>query len=144
MVDTLARNGAQIDPNDVEVIDPAAVDENERVVRCGGPEAAHVDVGPRTVLIDLLKILERHQADPLSYKIMDDEARNLLVTLRTVGVISAEQAFELLCHTNFEFDAAFTAKEKRKAFKTAKTWLKDHATQLTLDRRRGFYTVSGK
>jgi hypothetical protein len=109
-----------------------------------GRALARGSLGDKAALVDLLRLLEKHQTDPLSYKIMDDDARTLLTTLRTVGVIPAEQAFELLCHHNFDFDAAFTAKEKKKAYKQAKAWLTKNAAQLTLDRRRGYYVVSSE
>ena len=102
---------------------------------------ARGSLGDTTALNDLLKIIERNQAEPLTYKIMDDDVRGLLTTLRTVGVIPAEQAFELLAHNKFDFDAATTPKEKKKAFKKAREWLKANASRLVLDRRRGFYTV---
>jgi len=102
---------------------------------------ARGSLGDKSALGDLLQIMERHQTSPLSYKIMDDDARVLLMTLRTVGMISAEQAFELLAHANFEFESAMTSKEKKKAYKKAKAWLKDNQARLTLDPRRGFYVV---
>ena len=106
-----------------------------------GRALARGSLGDRGALVDLLRIMDRHQAQPLSFNIMDDEARNLLPVLRTVGVVPAEQAFELLCHHNFEFNSAFTPREKKKAFKDAKAWLKSNAEQLRLDRRRGYYTT---
>jgi hypothetical protein len=102
---------------------------------------ARGSLGDTEALPDLLKIIERHQAEPLTYKIMDDDVRGMVTTLRTVGVIPAEQAFELLSHINFEFEAATTVKEKRKDFRKAREWLKENASRLTLDHRRGFYTV---
>ena len=102
---------------------------------------ARGSLGDKTVLEELLRIIERHQSEPLTYRIMDDDARAMLTTLRTVGVIPAEQAFELLSHINFDFETAATAKEKKKAYKKAKTWLKDNEASLILDRRRGFYTL---
>jgi hypothetical protein len=107
-----------------------------------GRALARGSLGDKTALDDLLGILDRHQAQPMSYKIMDDDARLMLSALRTVGAVSAEQAFELLSHNNFEFQSAATIKEKKKAFKKAKAWLKSNAAKLTLDRRRGYYTVS--
>jgi hypothetical protein len=101
-------------------------------------------LGDKTALNDLLTIIDKHQMEPLSYKIMNDDTRAILTTLRTVGVISAEQAFELLSHTNFEFEAAATPKEKKKAFKKAKVWLKKNEANLTLDAHRGFYKTSSE
>ena len=105
-----------------------------------GRALARGSLGEKGALVDLLRMLDQTQASPLSYKIMDDDARNMLSPLRTVGIIPAEQAFELLCHHSFDFDAAMTPKEKRKCFKAAKAWLKSNATQLSYDRRRGYYT----
>lgn len=99
-------------------------------------------LGDRTALGDLLQIMEKHQTQPLSYKIMDDQARDLLPALRTVGVIPAEQAFELLCHRNFDFSSIYVSKEKKNAFKEAKNWLRDNASQLVFDRRRGYFAVT--
>jgi hypothetical protein len=107
-----------------------------------GRALARGSLGDRAALVDLLRIMEKHKAQPLSYKIMDDDARGYLTPLRTVGVIPAEQAFELLCHRNFDFNSAYTPKEKKKAFKAAQSWLKQNATRLALDPRRGYYTVS--
>ncbi len=106
-----------------------------------GRALARGSLGDKTALDDLLSIIERHQSQPLSYKIMDDDARNMLNTLRTVGVVPAEQAFKLLCHQNFEFESAMTSKEKKKEFKKAKNWLKDNINRLTFDRRRGYFSV---
>src|SRR5262249_3831152 len=89
-----------------------------------GRALARGSLGDKLALIDLLTLMERHKAEPLSYKIMDDDARLMLTTLRTVGVVSAEQAFQLLCHNNFELETAGTAKDKKKAFNKAKSWLK--------------------
>ena len=107
-----------------------------------GRALARGSLGDRASLEDLLQIIERHKTQPLSYKIMDDEARGYLASLRTVGVVPAEQAFELLCHRNFDFNSAYTSREKNQAFKSAKAWLKQYATRLALDRRRGYFTVS--
>jgi len=103
---------------------------------------ARGSIGDESALEELLRIIEKHQSDPLTYKIMNDDSRTMLATLRTVGVVSAEQAFELLAHTSFEFESATTPKEKKKDFKKAKSWLKDNAGHLKLDRHRGFYNAS--
>jgi hypothetical protein len=107
-----------------------------------GRALARGSLGDKTALADLLEIIERHQSQPLTYKIMDDDARSILTNLRTVGIVSAEQALKLLCHQNFDFESANTAKEKKKVYKTAKTWLTKNAARLQLDRRRGYYTVA--
>jgi hypothetical protein len=106
-----------------------------------GRALARGSLGDRDALVDLLRIIDKHQTQPLSNKIMDDETRNLLTPLRTVGVIPAEQAFKLLCHQNFDFESANTPGEKKKVFKAAKSWLTKNAARLALDRRRGYYTV---
>ena len=107
-----------------------------------GRALARGSLGDKESLVDLLKMVENHQSQPLSYKIMDDDTRNLLTSLRTVGVVSAEQAFKLLCHQNFEFESANTPKAKKKVYKAAKAWLMDNASKLKLDRRRGYYIVA--
>jgi len=107
-----------------------------------GRALARGSLGDKTALVDLLRILDKHQDQPMSYKLMEDDSRALLTPLRTIGVVSAEQAFMLLCHQNFDFDSAATPKGKKRAYKDAKTWLTKSATKLTLDRRRGYYTVS--
>jgi hypothetical protein len=106
-----------------------------------GRELARGSLGDRKALVDLLRILEDHQEQPLSYNIMDDDARELLPLLRTVGAVPAEQAFELLCHRNFEFNSAYTPKAKKKATKAARDWLNANAEHLALDRRRGYFVV---
>ena len=105
---------------------------------------ARGSIGDESALEELLRIIEKHQSDLLTYKIMNDDSRAMLSTLRTVGVVSAEQAFELLAHTNFEFESTTTPKEKKKAFQKAKSWLKDNAAHLKLDGHRGFYGVSSE
>jgi hypothetical protein len=107
-----------------------------------GRALARGSLGDKTALVDLLRIIDRHQDQPLSYKIMDDETRDILKTLRMVGIVPAEQAFELLCHNNFEFEDALTSKEKKKAAKKAKVWLKENAAGLSLDPRRGYFTTT--
>jgi len=104
---------------------------------------ARGSLGDKTALEDLLQMIERHEESPLTYKIMDDDARAQLTTLRTVGIIPAEQAFELLCHHNFGFEEAMTAKEKKKTVKAARAWLNKNDAQLSLDRRHGYYVPTG-
>ena len=96
-----------------------------------GRALARGSLGDKTSLTDLLSIMERHQSEPLSYKIMDDDARNMLTTLRTVGVVPAEQAFELLCHHNFDFQSILTSK-RRKSLQESEAmaeteWIASHA-----------------
>jgi hypothetical protein len=107
-----------------------------------GRALARGTLGDKTALADLLRVIERHQSNPFSLKIMDDDGRNLLQSLRTVGVVSAEQAFELLSHTSFQFEGAMTSREKKKAFKKAMRWLKENSPRLELDPRRGFYAAA--
>jgi len=106
-----------------------------------GRALARGSLGDETALDELLQMMERHSTQPLSFKIMDDDVRAMLPTLRTVGVVPAEQAFNLLCHQNFDFDGALTSKEKKKAFQKAATWLKHNAARLSLDHRRGYFLV---
>ncbi len=109
-----------------------------------GRALARGSLGDKVAMVDLLRIIDRHQSSPLSYKIMDEDAHSLLTTLRTVGVIPAEQAIELLSHHHFDFDSAYTPKDKKKAFDKIKEWMKENIAQLSLDARRGYYTVPAK
>jgi hypothetical protein len=106
-----------------------------------GRALARGALGDKTALADLLRIIEQHKTQPLSFELMDDMTRGYLTTLRTVGVVPAEKAFELLCHRNFEFEGATTAKDKKRAFKEAKSWLAKNEKKLALDRRRGYYAL---
>lgn len=98
-------------------------------------------LGDKNALKDLLQMIE-DQPHPLSFSIMDDDARASMGTLRTLGIIPAEQAFELLVHQVFDFDGASTRSEKKKAIQKARKWLHKNFDDLTLDRRRGYYVVS--
>jgi hypothetical protein len=42
MIDAVTRQRAQIDTGDVDVVEPAAIDEHQRIVGRGRAEAAHV------------------------------------------------------------------------------------------------------
>jgi len=101
-------------------------------------------LGDKNALQDLLKIIGRHRAQPLSFNIMDDNVRFYVQTLHTVVVIPAEQAFELLTHHVFGFDAAVNRSQKKKAVQAAERWLKDHEDQLTFDKRREYFTLPGR
>lgn len=110
-----------------------------------GRALARGSLGDKTALGDLLKIMEKHRDQPLSFNIMDDNVRLYVQTLHTVAVIPAEQAFELLTHHVFGFDAAVTRSQKKKAFQAAEKWLKAHENELTFDRRREYFSIpSGK
>lgn len=102
---------------------------------------ARGSLGDKSALVDLLKMIGDHKTDPLTFSLMQDEARTVLNTLRTVGVVPAEQAFELLCHHSFNFIGVSTASEKKKAFKNAKSWLEKNIKNMVLDRRRGYYAI---
>ncbi len=104
-----------------------------------GKALARGTLGDRTALVSLLNGLDKHQKHPLTYGIMDDSVRDLTNSLRQVGVVPAELAFELLAHRRFNFDNAATPSEKRKTFKEAKSWLTNNARDLKYDRRRGYY-----
>jgi hypothetical protein len=107
-----------------------------------GRALARGSLGDKTALVDLLRILEKHQMQPMGFKVMEDDTRTLMTPLRTVGVVSAEQAFALLCHQDFGFESANTSKEKKRTFKEAKSWLEKNVAHLAIDRRRGYFTVS--
>jgi len=106
-----------------------------------GRALARGSLGDKTALRDLLKIIEKHRTQPLSFNIMDDNVRSYVQTLHTGGVIPAEQAFELLAHHVFDFDGVSTRSEKKKAVQAAERWLKNNESQLTFDRRRGYFTT---
>jgi hypothetical protein len=101
---------------------------------------ARGSLGDRTALGDLLRLIEQHRSEPLSFNIMDDEVRTEAQALHTVAVLPAEEAFELLAHHSFDFSAAATKSQKKKAFQTAEHWLHEHETELSFDRRRGYFT----
>jgi hypothetical protein len=95
-------------------------------------------LGDRTALQDLMGMVERH-LNPSSYPIMDDTLRASVLTLHTVGLVSAEQALELLTHHAFDLDSAATRKEKKRTVKSARRWLRENLPDLLLDRRRGYF-----
>lgn len=107
-----------------------------------GRALARGALGDLSALEDMLTILESHKSQPLSFELMDDMTREYISTLRSLGVIPAEKAFELLSHKNFDFDGAVTTREKKAAFKSAKSWFAKNGKKLTLDRRRGYYLAS--
>ena len=95
---------------------------------------------PQDTPTNLLKIVEAHKA-PLAYGLMDDELRGYALRLPALGVISAEQAFELLAHERFGLVLATHASEKKKALKKAQQWLAENFANLKLDKRHGYYTL---
>jgi hypothetical protein len=111
------------------------------------PTVGHVlargSLGDKTALQDLLKIIETHKA-PLSFGIMDDALYAYVEKLPGVGVLPAEQAFELLAHQHFGLITSATAGEKRKALKKARRWLSENIEKLTLDPKHGYYIESSK
>jgi hypothetical protein len=107
-----------------------------------GRALARGSLGDKMALVDLLRMIESHQNDPPSYKIMDEGARILMGSVRTVGILPAEQAYALLCHTDFGFEVAMTPKEKKRAYKLAKSWLNANVKHVSLDHRRGYYTTT--
>jgi len=102
---------------------------------------ARGSLGDTDALVNLLQMIDHSALRPLSYGIMEDEVRSRVSTLKSVGVLPAEEAFELLCHRNFGFASAETGKDKRKRFEKARTWLKTNARNLIFDSRRGYFTV---
>ncbi len=103
-----------------------------------GRALARGSLGDKTALRDLLVKISAHPS-PLTFTIMDDDARTTLDILRTVGVVPAEQAFELLAHQAFDFDGAATRSDKKKATQKAKRWLDEHYDTLMIERRRGYF-----
>lgn len=104
-----------------------------------GKALARGTLGDPGALVHLLSILDEHQEQPLAYGIMDEQVRSFVAFLRQVGVVPAEQAYELLAHRTFNFADASTPSEKRKAFKQARKWLEQNAKGLKFDRKRGYY-----
>ncbi len=45
VVDAFARNGAQVDALEIDIVDAPSIDQHQRIGGGGGPEAAHVDGG---------------------------------------------------------------------------------------------------
>jgi len=107
-----------------------------------GRALARGSLGDKTALVDLLKLTELHQRQPMAWMITEEETRRSLSTLRSIGIIPAETALELLCHRSFGFDSAESIRQKMKAYEKAKRWLLENASRLKLDRRRGYYVVS--
>lgn len=108
-----------------------------------GRALARGSLGDKTALRDLLQIIEDNPA-PLSFRIMDDDSRALMDYVRTVGILPAEQAFELLAHQSFDFDGAETRSQKKRAIKKAHRWVSDNYNSITLDRRRGYFRVQAR
>ncbi|HVO32699.1 MAG TPA: hypothetical protein VMU17_02215 [Elusimicrobiota bacterium] len=104
---------------------------------------ARGSLGDKAALRDLLAMIESHPA-PLAFRIMDDDLRSSVQILHTVGAIPAEQAFELLAHRTFDFNDAPTKGAKKSALQKARKWLDKNDDRLSLDRRRGYFTVSEK
>jgi hypothetical protein len=107
-----------------------------------GRALARGSLGDTDALVALLQMIDHSGPRALSYGIMEDDVRSHLSGLRSVGILPAEEAFELLCHKNFGFAAAATGKEKRKKFDKATAWLKKNARNLIFDSRRGYFTVA--
>lgn len=98
-------------------------------------------MGDKTALEDLLKMIDAQPA-PLSFGIMDEQIRGFAAKMPAYGIVPAEQAFELLTHQRFGLSDARTAGDKRRAYKKARQWLIQNGAQLSLDKKRGYYTVS--
>jgi hypothetical protein len=97
-------------------------------------------LGDKNAVQDLLKMIEAKKM-PLSFGIMDDTMQGFAARLPPLGVIPAEQAFELLTHQRFGLTTAVTAREKRKSYNKALRWLADHFMTLTIDKKRGYYVT---
>ena len=107
-----------------------------------GRALARGSLGDTEALVNLLQMVDHAGPRPLSYGIMDDDLRSRVTSLKSVGVLPAEEAFELLCHRNFGFGSAETGKEKMKRLQKAKKWLQENARNLIFDSRRGYFTVA--
>jgi hypothetical protein len=97
-------------------------------------------MGDKNAVQDLLKMIETRK-QPLSFGLMDETLQSHAARLPALGIIPAEQAFELLTHQNFGLSAAVTAGEKRKSYGKALRWLADNFAALKLDRKRGYYVL---
>jgi hypothetical protein len=124
----------------VEVLD--ALRTSYSVQQTVGRALARGSLGDTDALVALLQMIDHSGPRALSYGIMEDQVRDHLSGLKSVGVLPAEEAFELLCHKNFGFSSAATGKEKRKRFEKATAWLKKNARNLIFDSRRGYFTVA--
>lgn len=102
---------------------------------------ARGSLGDKQALVDLLAMVDHSGKRPLSFRLMDDSVRALLPGLRSVGVIPAEQALEMLCHRSFGFENARTGRDKRKRFDQAREWLQKNIESMTFDPRRGFFVA---
>jgi hypothetical protein len=105
-----------------------------------GRALARGTLGDKTALQDLLTMCEAHKS-PLSVPMMDETMRGYAAKLPALGIVSAEQAFELLAHQRFGFTAAMSASEKKKAVKKACSWLTQTLPSLTLDKKSGYYVL---
>jgi hypothetical protein len=105
-----------------------------------GRALARGSLGDKTALRDLLNSIEKNPAPP-ALPIMDDTVRAYVQTLHTVGVVSAERAFELLCHSTFELNTALTKSDEKKAVRKAKRWLDENEASLVFDRRRNYFVI---
>ena len=91
----------------------------------------------RAALRDLLTAVQRNTPPPSSW-IMDDTIRGLVLPLQGVGVVSAESAFERLCHQRFELTTVRTRREKKKVIRKAVRWLDGSEASLVF-RSSGAY-----
>jgi hypothetical protein len=106
-----------------------------------GRALARGSLGDKTALTDLLKAVEEHR-QPLSYGLMTDPLQPMEVFLRTVGIVPAEQAFELLAHQVFGLKTANTRAEKKKAFRKAEKWLHANFNSLQFDAAHGYFVLN--
>lgn len=90
-----------------------------------GRALARGSLGDKGVLRDLLVRIEQNP-QPSSYALMNDHVRDLVKPLSQAGVISPEQAFELLSHQFFNLASAQSRGDKKKAVRKAARWLDEH------------------
>ncbi len=103
-----------------------------------GRALARGTMGDKTALADLLQTIAAHKA-PLAYGIMDDTLRGYALKLPAYGILSAEQAFELLTRQRFGLSTAATPSDKKKALRKTQHWFSDNIDTLTLDPKHGYY-----
>ncbi len=102
---------------------------------------ARGSMGDKKALDDLLQMIQE-QRNPLSLNIMDRNARAYADFLRTIGVVPAEQAFQLLTHRNFGFETACTRGEKERAAKLAERWLHKKEKYLVFNKNGSYFSLS--
>lgn len=100
-------------------------------------------LGDKTALGDLLEMIKKH-LEPLTLSIRDENVSTYVAKLQTVGIIPAEQAFQLLSHHDFGLEAAATRNEKKKAVQQAQRWFDQNQSALIFDSHRGYFVAPAK